>query len=198
MQSRMARFELFIGVWNTTGEVLATEANPAGALVATDTYRWLPDKHFVVHDVDARFDGKPTRLMEVMGYDVAKRRHSREVIRRQVACPKSLLVELSGRRWTISGEIGPLQRKLQCGKEPSVWPLGNEEEQGRLGSVDKPGTRSSKRKAHVGQAARMSQGRKSLPIMPGCSMEPGAVRRDSRDFAVRGSSCALAPSSPLR
>jgi hypothetical protein len=59
----MARFELFIGVWNTTGEVLATEANPAGALVATDTYRWLAGKHFIVHDVDARFDGKPTRSM---------------------------------------------------------------------------------------------------------------------------------------
>jgi hypothetical protein len=41
----------------------------------------------------------------------------------------------------------------------------------------------------------MSQGRKSLAIMPGCPMEPKAVRRDSRDFAVHGSSCALAPSS---
>ena len=42
------------------------------------------------------------------------------------------------------------------------------------------------------------QGRKSLPIMPGCSMELGAVRRDSREFAVRGSSCAPGPSSPPR
>jgi hypothetical protein len=47
-------------------------------------------------------------------------------------------------------------------------------------------------------AAVISQGRKSLPIMPGYSMELEAVRRDSRDFAIRGSSCALAPSSPLR
>jgi hypothetical protein len=38
----------------------------------------------------------------------------------------------------------------------------------------------------------------NLPIMPGCSMERGDVRRDSRDFAVRGSSCAHALSSPLR
>jgi len=34
--------------------------------------------------------------------------------------------------------------------------------------------------------------------MPGCPMEPKAVRRDSRDCAVRGSSCAPAPSSLLR
>src|SRR5262249_54010481 len=33
----------------------------------------------------------------------------------------------------------------------------------------------------------MSQGRKSLPIMLGCSTEPRAVRHDSREFAVRGS-----------
>jgi hypothetical protein len=35
-----------------------------------------------------------------------------------------------------------------------------------------------------------TQGRKSLAIMPGCPREPKAVRRDSRDFAVRGSFCA--------
>jgi hypothetical protein len=32
----------------------------------------------------------------------------------------------------------------------------------------------------------------SLPLMPGCSIEPRIVRRDSRAFAVRGSSCASA------
>jgi hypothetical protein len=42
------------------------------------------------------------------------------------------------------------------------------------------------------------QGRKSIALMPGCPMEPKAVRRDSRDCAVRGSSCAPAPSSLLR
>ena len=49
----MSKFEVFIGTWNTTGEVLQTDANPAGVLLATDTYRWLPGKHFIVHDVDA-------------------------------------------------------------------------------------------------------------------------------------------------
>jgi hypothetical protein len=37
------------------------------------------------------------------------------------------------------------------------------------------------------QAAESSQGRKSLAIMPGYPMQRKAVRRDSRDFAVRGS-----------
>ena len=42
--NRMSRFEVFIGTWNTTGEVLETEAGPADTLFATDTYRWLPGR----------------------------------------------------------------------------------------------------------------------------------------------------------
>ena len=102
-QNRMSRFDLFIGVWNTTGEVFATEANAGGAWVATDTYRWLPGKHFIVHDVDARFDGKPTRSMEVIGYDAAKRHHFARSYD-DAGTSDVFLVELSGRRWTISGE----------------------------------------------------------------------------------------------
>jgi hypothetical protein len=103
MKGRMVRFELFIGVWNTTGEVLATEANPAGALVATDTYRWLPGKHFMVHDVDARFDGKPARSMEVVGYDGATRRYVARSYD-DAGLSEIFTVALSGRRWRISGE----------------------------------------------------------------------------------------------
>jgi hypothetical protein len=101
--NRMSRFELFIGVWNTTGEVLATEATTAGALVATDTYRWLPGKHFIVHDVDARFDGKPTRSMEIMGYDRAQRHHFATSYD-DAGTSDDFVVELSGGRWTITGE----------------------------------------------------------------------------------------------
>lgn len=99
----MARFEFFIGIWNTTGEVFATEANPAGALVATDTYRWLPGKHFIVHDVDARFGAKPTRSLEVIGFDAAKRRHFATSYGDD-GVSEVFTVELSGRRWTIRGE----------------------------------------------------------------------------------------------
>ncbi len=60
--TRMAKFEVFIGTWNTTGEVLATESDPAGILSATDVYRWLPGRHFVIHDVDSRFDVQRKRL----------------------------------------------------------------------------------------------------------------------------------------
>lgn len=99
----MAAFDVFVGVWNTTGEVLATAANPAGQLVATDTYRWLPGRHFIVHDVDARFDGQPKRSMEVMGYDSAKRQYFARSFDDQGAA-EVFVVELDGRRWRIHGK----------------------------------------------------------------------------------------------
>lgn len=103
MPHPMLRFEPFIGTWNTTGEVLATAAGPAGALVATDTYRWLPGRHFVVHDVDARFDGAPSRSMEVMGYDTSKRRFVSTSYDDQ-GTTDTFVMTLDGRRYGITGK----------------------------------------------------------------------------------------------
>jgi hypothetical protein len=99
----MAPFDVFVGVWNTTGEVLQTASNPAGQLLATDTYRWLPGRHFIVHDVDARFDGQPMRSMEVMGYDAARRRHFARSFDDQGAM-EDFVVELDGSHWRIRGK----------------------------------------------------------------------------------------------
>jgi hypothetical protein len=99
----MTKFEIFIGTWNTTGNVLQTETSPAGVLVATDTYRWLPGKHFIVHDVDARFDGNPTRSTEVMGFDPSKRRFFATSYDDQGSV-ETFVVALEGRRWRITGK----------------------------------------------------------------------------------------------
>jgi hypothetical protein len=101
--SRMSKFEVFIGTWNTTGQVFETQASAAGTLTATDTYRWLPGKQFIVHDVDARFDGKPARSMEVMGFDAAKKQHFARSFDDQ-GSTDVFVVSLNGRRWSISGE----------------------------------------------------------------------------------------------
>ena len=65
--NRMARFEIFICTWHTTGEVLETNSAPVAMLSATDTYRWLPGKHFIVLDAGARFGEDLSRSMEVIG-----------------------------------------------------------------------------------------------------------------------------------
>jgi len=101
--NRMARLEVFVGTWNTTGEVMETECGPATTLVATDTYRWLPGRYFLVHDADARFGGQPSRSMEVIGWHSARRSH---VARSYDDQGKSEVFEvaLAGRRWKIDGE----------------------------------------------------------------------------------------------
>jgi hypothetical protein len=99
----MSRFDIFIGVWNTRGNVLATEDAPAGRLVATDSYRWLPGGHFLLHDVDARFGDEPTRSMEVVGYDAARRKHVARSFD-DTGATQEFVVELRGRRWRIEGD----------------------------------------------------------------------------------------------
>lgn len=101
--NRMSRFGIFIGTWNTTGEVLATDAGPAGTLVATDTYAWLPGGHFILHEADARFDGAPARSIEVMGYDAAKRRHASRSYDDQ-GKTEDFVLDLTGKRWRITGK----------------------------------------------------------------------------------------------
>ena len=101
--NRMARFEIFIGTWNTRGEVLATDDAPATTLVATDIYRWGPGRQFVVHEVDARFGDDIARSMEVVGYDSARKQY---VARSYDDTGVSELfdVSLRGRRWRITGD----------------------------------------------------------------------------------------------
>lgn len=100
--SPMTRFEPFIGTWNTTGEVLETSAGPAGTMVATDTYRWGPGRHFIVHEVDARFDGAPSRSMELFGHDASKRRYVSTSYDDQGATDHFVMT-LERQRYTISG-----------------------------------------------------------------------------------------------
>ncbi len=99
----MAKFEVFIGTWNTTGEVLKTKSGTPGILSATDIYRWLPGRRFIVHDVDARFDGQPTRSMEVIGFDASKQKYFAQSYDDQGSM-EGFVVALEARRWSIKGK----------------------------------------------------------------------------------------------
>lgn len=101
--NRMSRFEIFIGTWNTTGNVLKTDNAPASTLSATDTYRWLPGKHFIAHDADARFGNAPSRSMEVIGYDVTSKKYLARSYDDQ-GTSEVFEVALKGKNWCISGE----------------------------------------------------------------------------------------------
>ena len=100
---RMSRFEVFIGTWNTTGEVFATDNAPATVLSATDSYRWFPGKQFIVHDVDARFGGSVSRSMEIMGYDKAEKKYVARSFDDQ-GVTEVFDLTLNGKRYRIRGE----------------------------------------------------------------------------------------------
>ncbi len=99
---RLARYEIFIGVWNTTGNVLAFESEPATTMTATDTYRWGQGRAFVVHDVDARFAGQPVRSFEVMGYEAARNRYVARSYDDH-GTTEVFDIALAGKRWSIDG-----------------------------------------------------------------------------------------------
>jgi len=122
--NRMSRLEIFIGTWNTTGEVLETEGAPATTLSATDTYWWLPGKHFIAHDADARFGGDPTRSMEVIGYDLASKKYLARSYDDQ-GTSELFEVALKGKNWSIIGESVRFNGKFDAkgNKLTGLWEL---------------------------------------------------------------------------
>lgn len=102
-ENRMSRLEVFIGTWNTTGDVLETESAPPSKLIATDTYRWLPGKHFIVHEADARFGVDVSRSMEVIRFDSASKKYFAQSYDDQ-GSTESFEAALKGKRWTIVGK----------------------------------------------------------------------------------------------
>lgn len=101
MADPMRRYAIFIGVWNTRGEILSADGTDA-KLVATDSYRWGPGNKFIVHDVDARMGDAVTRSMEVMGYDARRKRHFARSFDDQGATD-TFDIDLTRRAWTIVG-----------------------------------------------------------------------------------------------
>lgn len=122
----LSHLDIFIGTWNTTGDVLETENSPASTLVATDTYQWLSGKHFIIHHADARFGGTPTRSMEVMGYDLI----SKKLIARSYddhGISEVFDLSLNGKNWSITGESVRFEGKFNAkgNKLTGLWELKN-------------------------------------------------------------------------
>ena len=98
----MSRFSVFIGTWNTTGDVFPVADVSSSDLVATDTYLWVPGQHFILHQVDARFGGTVSRSIEIMGYDAKGKKHVSRSYSDQ-GMSEDFILELQGRQWSITG-----------------------------------------------------------------------------------------------
>ena len=103
-KTKMDPYSVFIGTWNTSGEVYATDFSPATKLIATDTYRWLPGRHFIVHEIDARFGGDVSRSLEIVGYDSSRKKFLSRSFD-DSGSTDEFEVSLKGRRWRIFGNV---------------------------------------------------------------------------------------------
>jgi hypothetical protein len=65
----LARLNALSGVWQTRIAMLDSNAREVEHFSATDTYRWLAGRHFMLHEVDAMMDGQHVQSLEVIGLD---------------------------------------------------------------------------------------------------------------------------------
>ena len=98
----MAQYEIFIGTWNTTGNVLAVGDATATKLLATDTYQWMPGRKFILHEVDARFGPEVSRSVEIMGFDLKQKKYTSRSYDDQ-GVSEEFELELHRKHWRISG-----------------------------------------------------------------------------------------------
>jgi hypothetical protein len=63
------KLKAFAGKWNTTGQVYATDKEPAVNIIATDTYELFEGGFFLVHRWDAQMGEKSQKGIEIISYD---------------------------------------------------------------------------------------------------------------------------------
>ena len=99
---KLRALSIFVGTWNTEGEIAATPDRAASKLLATDIYEWLPGGQFLMHRVDARMGDAVSRSIEIYAYDSDKNAfRSRSYDDRGMS--EEFDADLAGRKWTITG-----------------------------------------------------------------------------------------------
>lgn len=62
----------FVGLWNTTGKIIATGLAPSVDINGIDRYEWLPGEYFLLHQADVYIGKEKSQTHEVIGYDRAR------------------------------------------------------------------------------------------------------------------------------
>ena len=95
--------DVFVGVWDTEGEMIAGPSGPPVKFAATDAYEWLPGGHFLLHRFDANMPDGKVQGIEIIGYN----RESRDYPMHSVDNLGKVIVmhaRIEGDIWTFSGE----------------------------------------------------------------------------------------------
>jgi hypothetical protein len=59
--------DALVGHWNTTGESVPTDDEPAISIRGMDKYEWLPGRKFLVHHVDVWMGDQKVNVIEIVG-----------------------------------------------------------------------------------------------------------------------------------
>jgi hypothetical protein len=97
------RLNIFIGQWNTTGEVLETSNSPAAKIDAIDTYEWMAGEFFLLHHIEARIGDNEVKALEIIGYDDSSRTYFSHSFDNQ-GNADTFQANLRGSVWTIEGK----------------------------------------------------------------------------------------------
>jgi hypothetical protein len=99
---RHKRLNVLAGVWDTTITTLNSDGSEGGASKATDTYKWMPNGFFLLHDVDAIMGGRNVQSLEILAVD----QNSENFVSRSYDADGSIndfTSRIEGRAYTISG-----------------------------------------------------------------------------------------------
>jgi hypothetical protein len=99
----LGRLDVFVGVWDTEGEMITGPSGPQVKFTATDTYEWMPGGHFLLHRFDAHMPAGRVQGTEIIGYS----QESGDYPMHSVDSRGNVSVmhaRTDGDRWTFSGE----------------------------------------------------------------------------------------------
>jgi len=101
--AKLQALTVFVGKWITHGTIHAAGGKSSSEIRAVDEYKWLPGQFFMLHQADARMDGKPAQSIEVLGYDAKRGCYLTRSYDDQ-GVSVEFTARLDGHRWEIDGE----------------------------------------------------------------------------------------------
>ncbi|MEN5435865.1 DUF1579 family protein [Sphingobacterium faecium] len=92
----------FIGTWDTEGIILETNNAPAIKIKGTDTYYWILDNSFLLHQANVMIGTSNSLTHEIIGYDVVRQHYSMQYYNNQGQSGFMNAI-LDNHLWTFTG-----------------------------------------------------------------------------------------------
>jgi hypothetical protein len=97
------RLNIFVGRWKTEGMVSQSPSRTAMALVAIDTYEWLPGGFFLLHRVDGHMGDDEVKTTEIIGFKASNQLYFSQSFNNQ-GNANTYQASLDEKVWKIFGD----------------------------------------------------------------------------------------------